>query len=57
MRYFTFIILLSLTLNGLTQQFEWASVKSHDGLSRDDGVAFAIDDAVYYGSGNHGGFL
>lgn len=51
------ISLLSFTLNCYSQTFEWEMVENHLGVSRDDGVAFAIKDNIYYGSGNHGGFL
>tara|TARA_B110000037_G_scaffold188288_1_gene219531 strand:- start:55834 stop:55983 length:150 start_codon:yes stop_codon:yes gene_type:complete len=49
MRQIIPIFILSFFLNGFAQTFEWEMLTDHLGLSRDDGVAFAIEDDIYYG--------
>lgn len=36
--------------------YHWTEIDNFPGLERDDAIMFAIDDVVYVGTGNHGGF-
>lgn len=52
-----FLIFLSLiTKASFGQLYGWANDLTIDGLGRDDAVCFTLDQIVFFGTGNHGGF-
>lgn len=55
-RSLSVVFLLFVSISSFSQSYTWFSLPHFIGIERDDAVAFGIDNAIYIGTGNHGGF-